>query len=56
MTFHVKISQLDSTLGQKNFGFYKASIEQRITINVPLFLEVRDFMFFPTKKHKIPNF
>jgi hypothetical protein len=27
-----------------------------LTINVPLFLEVRDFMFFSTKKHKIPNF
>jgi hypothetical protein len=23
-----------------------------LTINVPLFLEVRDFMFFPIKKHK----
>jgi hypothetical protein len=31
-------------------------VREVLTINVPLFLEVRDFMFFPTKKHKIPSF
>jgi hypothetical protein len=36
------------------FGFNRDLIF--LTINVPLFLEVRDFLFFPIEKHKIPNF
>jgi hypothetical protein len=53
-------------MGQKGFGlnlYQKTQVfrtfqtsEEILTINIPLILKVRDFMFFPTKKHKIPNF
>jgi hypothetical protein len=33
-----------------SFGLTMVRRPFLITINVPLFLEVRDFMFFPTKK------
>jgi hypothetical protein len=49
---------------QKQFCLKRITLEQKkttgtfrlITINVPLFLEVRDFMFFSREKHIISHF